>query len=114
VLAVTRYRLPPTEVPGFQAQALAALEALTARPGCLGGTIGRSIDEPDLWVLSTRWATVGAYRRALSSSEVKVRAVPLMYLCIDEPTAFEDLATWSPEAGLVEHESDRADGRRKT
>ena len=30
------------------------------------GQLGRNLDEPDLWVLSTRWESVGAYRRALS------------------------------------------------
>jgi hypothetical protein len=74
----------------------------------LDGRVGRSIDEPELWVLSTRWQTVGAYRRALSAPEVKVHAVPLMYRCIDEPSAFEDLITWDRAAGLAEHVSDLA------
>jgi hypothetical protein len=49
---------------------------------------------------------VGAYRRALSNADVKLRAVPLMYRCVDEPTAFEDLVTWDPAAGTARHESD--------
>jgi quinol monooxygenase YgiN len=111
VLVVTRYRVPPEEGAEFHELARAALEVLVGRPGCLGGRVGRSIDEPELWVLATSWQTVGNYRRALSSPEVKLRAVPLMYRCIDEPTAFEDLTTWAPEAGLIEYESDLADGR---
>lgn len=109
MLVVTRYRVPAAEAPEFHDLARAALEVLTARPGCLGGRIGRSIDEPDLWVLATDWQRVGAYRRALSNPEVKMRAVPLMYRCLDEPTAFEDLTTWTPSTGLAEHESDIAD-----
>jgi len=108
VLVVTRYRVPPVEAPEFQQQAGAALEVLTARVGCLGGRVGRSIDEPELWLLATSWQTVGAYRRALSAPEVKMRAVPLMYRCIDEPTAFEDLITADPGSGPVEHVSDLA------
>jgi quinol monooxygenase YgiN len=108
VLVVTRFRVPPTEAEGFHRQARDALLVLAERPGCLGGRIGRSIDEPELWALATTWQGVGAYRRALSAPEVKLRAVPLMYRCIDEPTAFEDLATWDAEAGLTDHESDLA------
>ncbi len=106
MFVVTRYRVPAEESAEFGVLAREALAALTERPGCREGRVGRSIDEPDLWVLSTLWKNVGAYRRALSNPEVKLRAVPLMYRCIDEPTAFEDLATWSPEQGLAIHESD--------
>ena len=106
MFVVTRYRVPREESEEFADLAREALSALAARPDCLDGRVGRSIDEPDLWVLSTRWETVGAYRRALSNPEVKVRAVPLMYRCIDEPTAFEDLTTWAPGSGLTEHVSD--------
>jgi quinol monooxygenase YgiN len=106
VFVVTRYRVPGEESEQFSGLAREALTALAERPGCLDGRVSRSIDEPDLWVLSTRWQSVGAYRRALSHPEVKVRAVPLMYRCIDEPTAFEDLLTWSAADGLEEHESD--------
>ena len=106
MFVVTRYRVPQGEAEEFAALAREALAALTARPGCQDGRVGRSIDEPELWVLSTRWENVGAYRRALSNPEVKVHAVPLMYRCVDEPTAFEDLLTWAPGAGLAAHVSD--------
>ncbi|GAB6903562.1 antibiotic biosynthesis monooxygenase family protein [Kineosporia succinea] len=105
MFVVTRYRVPTHEWDEFRALAREALVALTERPGCLDARVSRSIDESDLWVLSTRWETVGAYRRALSHPEVKVRAVPLMYRCIDEPTAFEDLVTWGA-GGVEDHESD--------
>lgn len=106
MFVVTRYRVPGEESEQFAGLAREALAALAERPGCLDGRVSRSIDEPDLWVLSTRWASVGVYRRALSHPEVKVRAVPLMYRCIDEPTAFEDLLTFTPGTGISEHESD--------
>ena len=35
---------------------------------------GRNLDDPTLWVLTTHWADVGSYRRALSSYEVQRRA----------------------------------------
>ena len=66
-----------------------ARAALSERPGYVGGTIGRNVDEPDLWVLTTTWENVGSYRRALSSYDVKVTAVPLLSQAVDEPSAYE-------------------------
>jgi hypothetical protein len=108
MLVVTRYRVDPVDREAFHADAVAALRVLTARPGCTGGTLGRAVDEPALWTLTTSWETVGAYRRALSGYEVKLVAVPLMYRALDEPTAYEPLAGWTPEAGLVEYPPDLA------
>ena len=108
MLAVTRYRVAVQEAAEFRERAGAALEALTARPGCTAGNLGRSTDDPGLWVLATTWESVGAYRRALSAYDVKVHAVPLLSLAIDEPTAFEDLLAWTPAGGLRAESSDRA------
>ena len=62
---------------------------LAARPGYVEGQVGRNVDDPALWVLTTRWENVGAYRRALSSYDVKVHAVPLLSRALDEPSAYE-------------------------
>jgi hypothetical protein len=110
MLAVTRYRVPASEGVQFTELARPALAALTERPGCLGGWVGRNIDDPELWTLTTRWQTVGAYRRALSSYEVKLHAVPLMYRALDEPSAYEELLRWSPDGGLAEEEGSRVVG----
>lgn len=104
MLVVTRYRVDPGDETAFHSDAVAALGALVARPGCTGATLGRAIDDPALWTLTTTWESVGAYRRALSAYDVKLVAVPLMYRAIDEASAFEPLATWSPSGGLVEPE----------
>jgi hypothetical protein len=64
---------------------------LAARDGCRGVEVGRASDDPSLWVLSSRWESVGAYRRALSDYEIKVNAIPFLSRAIDEPTAFEVL-----------------------
>jgi hypothetical protein len=104
VLVVTRYRVPEPGAAEFGELAAAALAALTARPGCLDARIGRALDDPELWTLTTTWTSVGDYRRALSGYDVKVHAVPLMYRAIDEPTAYEDLCTWSPSDGVRRHE----------
>ena len=108
VLAITRYRVPAAEAPDFLERARTALVALAARPGHLWGTVARSTDEPGLWTLSTRWRDVGAYRRALGSYEVKLHAHPLMYLAVDEPSAFEELLVSAPDGSLTETGSDRS------
>jgi hypothetical protein len=66
-----------------------ALGALAARPGFVDGIVGRNVDDPDLWLLTTRWENVGSYRRALSAYDVKLTAVPLLSQAIDEPSAYE-------------------------
>ena len=106
VLVVTRYRVPGGEAGPFREQARSAVAALAERPGCEQVRFGRSSDDAQLWVLASSWQNVGSYRRALSHPDVKLRAVPLMYRCIDEPSAFEDLITWNAGAGVVEIESD--------
>jgi hypothetical protein len=66
-----------------------ALAILAGRPGYRSGRIGRNVDDEELWMLSTRWHDVGSYRRALSSHEVKMHVVPVLYRAIDEPSAYE-------------------------
>lgn len=61
---------------------------LAAKPGYVAGWIGRNVDDPDLWTLTTRWEHVGAYRRALSSYELKLQ-MPVLMRAIDEPSAYE-------------------------
>ena len=89
MIVVNRFRVAEADGEGFRARVLAAHEALAARPGYVDGSVGRNVDDPQLWVLSTRWANVGSYRRALSAYDVKVTAVPLLSQAIDEPSAYE-------------------------
>jgi hypothetical protein len=107
VLVVTRYLVPAEESTSFAVRAERALEVLVARPGCTGGCLGRSVDDPTVWSLTTTWEGVGAYRRALSWFEVKVVAVPLLSRAVDEPSAFECLVRWEPTAGVVRSATDR-------
>ncbi|MCW2713315.1 MAG: antibiotic biosynthesis monooxygenase family protein [Frankiales bacterium] len=89
VLVVTRFVVPEAESSAFLPRAQAALAAFAARPGYLRGRIGRAADDPSSWVITTEWAGVGAYRRSLSSYDVKVDAAPLLSLGVDEPSAYE-------------------------
>jgi quinol monooxygenase YgiN len=89
MIVVNRFRVPEAEAEAFRAELAAALEPLARQPGHLSGRIGHNVDEPGLWVLVTEWDSVGSYRRALSSYDVKLGAVPTLSRAIDEPGAYE-------------------------
>ncbi|MGZ4495687.1 MAG: antibiotic biosynthesis monooxygenase family protein [Nocardioides sp.] len=91
MIVVNRFRVPAgsPQAEEFRAGVHAALAALAARPGYRDGHVGRNVDDPDLWVLTTTWADTGSYRRALSSYDVKTTAVPLLSRALDEPSAYE-------------------------
>jgi hypothetical protein len=88
---VMRFVVADTDVEQFRADAVAASRVLGACGGCLGIGVGRASDDPTQWIVTARWASVGDYRRALSSYDVKLEAVPFLSRAIDEPTAFEVL-----------------------
>jgi len=91
VLLVCRFAVPAADN-AFAARLRRALELLTAAPGCLGGEAGRSVDDPDRWVLTVRFASVDAYRRALGPFPVREHVVPLLSEALaDEPATFETL-----------------------
>ncbi|GAA5118252.1 hypothetical protein GCM10023339_30520 [Alloalcanivorax gelatiniphagus] len=92
MLVVTRLRTPSPDAAAeddLRRGLLQALEILAAKPGWVGGEVGRNVDDPGLWVLATRWANVGSYRRALGSYEGKMHIQPLMVHALDEPSAYE-------------------------
>jgi quinol monooxygenase YgiN len=94
----------------FAERAQAALAALAERPGYQRGTLGRSTDDPDAWVLLTEWENVGSYRRALGGYEVKVQATPLLASALDLPGAFETLLDVASGGAASARPSDRASG----
>jgi hypothetical protein len=96
VLVVNRFRVPAAEADAFADGLAAAHGLLAGRPGYVDGAVGRNVDDPELWVLQTRWRDVGSYRRALSAHEVKLGAVPLLSRALDEPSAFEVLGEDGP------------------
>lgn len=96
MLAVLRYRVDDADALGFHSRLTAALDTLRAQRGFVRGHIGRAADDPELWILATEWAGAGSYRRALSSYDVKVNAVPVLSHAIDEPGAYEVLELREP------------------
>jgi quinol monooxygenase YgiN len=106
VIVVNRFRVEDVDEAAFRADLDAARAALAERPGYVDGQIGRNVDDPRLWVLATTWANVGSYRRALSAYDVKVNAVPLLSRAIDEPSAFESVASGVPTNTQLPRELD--------
>ena len=89
MLVVSRFRVPDEEAQTFRSDLESALSVLSEQVGYADGQVGRNVDDPTLWVLSIRWENVGSYRRALSSYDVKLTAVPLLSRAVDEPSAYE-------------------------
>jgi len=108
MLVLNRFVVPPDTQDGFVERAHLALAALAERPGYLSGRLTRALDDPSYWTLVTEWESVGAYRRALGGFDVKVHAAPLLGQSIDEPSAFETLASAAPGAAVEVVASDRA------
>lgn len=91
MLVVNRFRVLDDEAAEFRVELEAALEVLAQQRGYADGRLGRNVDDPTLWVMVTRWDDVGSYRRALSTYDVKMRAVRLLSRALDEPSAYEQL-----------------------
>jgi hypothetical protein len=105
MLVVSRFDAAPDDI---EERGRTALAVLAVRAGFVRGSLGRAADDPSAWVLVTEWVGVGAWRRALSSYDVKVHASPLLALGRDEPSAFEVLVATDAE-GTREQGSDRAE-----
>ncbi len=88
MLVVNRFRAG-ADGPGLRADLELVHGLLADKAGYVTGWVGRNVDDPDLWVLTTRWENVGAYRRALSSYDLKLYGVPVLSRALDEPGAYE-------------------------
>ena len=89
MIVVLRFDVAAGEEGQFQEDARTALAILAALPGWRSGRLGRAADQATRWVLVTEWDGAGAYRRAISSYEVKTRLVPFLSRAVDEASAYE-------------------------
>jgi heme-degrading monooxygenase HmoA len=89
MIAVARFEVPLASANGFRAELEGVRDVLAEAAGFQGGEVGQNLDEPTLWVLTTRWENVGSYRRALSSTRAKLEAIPVLARAIDEAGAYE-------------------------
>ena len=100
MLVVTRFRVPLGEADAFRVAIEEAHAVLAAQRGYVGGGVGRNVDDPELWLLQTSWEGPGAYRRALSTYDVKTRAWALLGRALDEPGAYETVTPGCPTTGI--------------
>ncbi|MDX6288107.1 MAG: hypothetical protein QOG53_3592 [Frankiales bacterium] len=109
MLVALRFTVVEGDEATFRRRAETAMTALSARPGFRRGGLSRAIDDVGAWLLLTEWDSVGSWRRALSSYDVKMSAVPLLSQAVDEPSAYETLVVDDGGgAGLHVIASDRA------
>jgi hypothetical protein len=102
---VTRHRVQ--DFAAWLPGAREALAPLASQSLCLGADICASIDDPNLAMVVTRWASIGDHRRAMSSFEVKMHTVPMLSQSLDEPSAYEVLHHHGPD-GIIDSASARA------
>nr|CEL21178.1 hypothetical protein [Kibdelosporangium sp. MJ126-NF4]CTQ96256.1 hypothetical protein [Kibdelosporangium sp. MJ126-NF4] len=91
MLLVCGFTVPEAESADFSADAAKAMRLLTAQPGCVRAVLGHSADDPDSWALTVEFASVVAYRRAMSPFDVREHVIP--FLSRGEASAYEVLAT---------------------
>jgi quinol monooxygenase YgiN len=96
VIVVNRFRVPDGEQAAFREDLERARETLAVQRGYQRGAVGRNVDDPELWLLTTEWEGPGAYRRALSAYDVKLTAVPVLSRALDEPGAYEAVVPGEP------------------
>jgi quinol monooxygenase YgiN len=113
VLVTNRFVVDEDAAASFTERAHAALAALAARPGYQRGQLVRALEDPRHWSLVTEWESVGTYRRALGAFDVKVYATPLLAESLDEPSAYEALASAEPGGQVEVAVSDRATDPRR-
>ena len=89
MLVISRFRYDQDLAVRAESELGSCLRQLADRPGFVTGCVGRALDDPAIWLLTTTWEHVGAYRRALSAYEIKVHVVPLLAYAVDEPSAYE-------------------------
>ena len=89
MITVARFEIPLGSAATFRAELEGVRDVLAEATGYIGGDVGQNLDEPTLWVLTTRWENVGSYRRALSSTRAKLEAIPVLARAIDEAGAYE-------------------------
>ena len=90
MIVLSRFRVDPDDGTGFADAGASRRRVLAGQPGFVSADLGRNLDEPTLWTVTTRWTNVGSYRRALQGYDAKVAVVPLLSRAIDEPSAYDE------------------------
>lgn len=85
----------------FETQARTVAEFWRSRPGCVSVELVQNLDQPSLWALVSRWASVGDYRRSFNGYEAKMVLTPVLSRAVDEPSAYLDPSELGPNLPRV-------------
>lgn len=88
MFAIARFEVTPDRSESFLRDLEVAHRALADCEGYLTGRVGSNTDQPGLIAMITEWRNIGSYRRALSNYQVKLVAVPILAMAIDEPGGY--------------------------
>lgn len=117
LVVIWRFVVPNRTGDRFALDMQDVVDVMASCQGCSTVDLGRATDDTTLWSLSSSWESVGEYRRALSSYDFKVRAVPMLLGAADEPSAFETLygrrgqtVVSAPSARAAESDNSRLGG----
>jgi heme oxygenase (mycobilin-producing) len=103
VIVIIRFRLDGMASDGVAEGSLRELaRVLGAQPGFVRTTLGRAVDEPDLWSIVTEWVDLGSYRRSLSAYDVKVVFGSVQRSIVDEPSVFETVTRVESPSPLLD------------
>lgn len=91
----------------FLQQATQWLTALGQLPGWVTGSLGRSVDEVDTWLIHQEWIDAGSCRRGLSTSQLRPLAFAIARSNVSQVSTFEQLVVVTKDE-VKEFESDRA------
>jgi hypothetical protein len=107
MLLVCRFDAPAGPSPAADAwheRARRAVALLAAQPGCRSVELACATEARAEWVLVAVFASVAAYRRALSPFDVRTDVVPFLSEArTDAPATFER-RTSADAGGVVEHD----------
>ena len=101
LVVVIRFVIDSDEAVAFTSSAQSVADVLAVRDGCTEVAVCRSTDDRGHWLISTRWASVGQYRRAMSAIDVRAQCIPFFGSAVDELTVYEVLYQRNGEQAVV-------------
>lgn len=113
VVVTMRFTVTTEERGEFLQRAREAASMLRTRQGCLGIDLLQSVDAADSLMITTRWDSMGSYRRAMSAYDIKEQVIPFLSQARDEDSTFETILQASPE-GTREFDSGLAADAQST
>jgi heme oxygenase (mycobilin-producing) len=107
MIVSTVHKVSEAEEAEFFEQATQWLTALGQLPGWITGSVARSVDEVDTWLIHQEWIDAGSCRRGLSTSQLRPLAFAIAKSNLSQVSTFEQLVVVTKDE-VREYKSDRA------